>query len=89
MKVLKRNGSVQEFSMNKVKTSIRNASEDTHKPITDGDVEILSRAIERRLDSLMREEITSNDIFEHTLLVLMKYRFYELAKQYREKATGR
>ncbi|WBW95711.1 ATP cone domain-containing protein [Oceanirhabdus sp. W0125-5] len=89
MKVLKRNGQVQEFSMNKVKTSIRNASEDTHKPITDGDVEILSRAIERRLDALMREEITSNDIFEQTLLVLMKYRFYNLAKQYREGATGR
>ena len=89
MKVLKRNGSVQDFSLDKVKTSVRNAAEDTHKPITDGDVEILSRAIERRLDSLMREEITSNDIFEQTLLVLMKYRFYNLAKQYREGATDR
>ena len=87
--MLKRNGNVQDFSMDKVKTSVRNAAEDTHKPITDGDVEILSRAIERRLDSLMREEITSNDIFEHTLLVLMKYRFYNLAKQYREGATDR
>jgi len=87
--VLKRNGNVQDFSMDKVKTSVRNAAEDTHKPITDGDVEILSRAIERRLGSLMREEITSNDIFEHTLLVLMKYRFYDLAKEYREGATDR
>jgi len=89
VKVLKRNGNVQDFSMDKVKTSVRNAAEDTHKPITDGDVEILSRAIERRLGSLMREEITSNDIFEHTLLVLMKYRFYDLAKEYREGATDR
>ncbi|MCM1992418.1 ATP cone domain-containing protein [Oceanirhabdus seepicola] len=89
MKVLKRNGSVQDFSIDKVKTSIRNAAEDTHKPITDGDVEILSRGIERRLESLMREEITSNDIFENTLLVLMKYRFYNLAKEYREGAMDR
>lgn len=86
MRVVKRDGAVQEFKMSKVKTSIRNASEDTHKPITEGDVEILSRAIEKRLLALMREEITSNDVFEQTLLVLMRYRFYNLAKQYREGA---
>lgn len=89
MKVQKRDGSLQEFSIGKVETSIRNASEDTHRPITEGDKDILSRAVEKRLLALMKPEITSNDIFEQTILVLMKYRFYDLARAYREGASNR
>lgn len=85
MRVKKKNGEIQAFDQAKMINSIMRASDDTHEPLNMGDIDILTRDIMRRLEDSNKEVISSEEVFDTTLLYLMKDRFYHVAEEYRKE----
>lgn len=89
MLVVKRSGMKQEFNPDKLVSAIQNAAEDCNEPLNASDLEVLIRAILRRIKNLNVPEITSEEIYETIIIELTKARFYHLAKIYNEGALQR
>lgn len=84
MKVIKRDGRLQEFDLNKIKTSIDRASDDARQPLNESDIEILARGIEKGLKNYQKEKIHSDIIQNFVLRELEKQGFGIVAKYYSE-----
>lgn len=82
MKVIKRDGRVQEFDLDKLARSIDAASDDAGEPLTESDLHNISKDIEAILKSLGKEEITHDEIRKIVLDVLEKEGFKDIAKAY-------
>ncbi|KYH34303.1 transcriptional repressor NrdR [Clostridium tepidiprofundi DSM 19306] len=82
MKVLKRSGELQDFDFGKLEASIARASDDVKEPFTMSDVENISHGVLKRLMSMDKEVIGSNEISEAVLSELQKNNFTDLAQTY-------
>jgi len=84
MKVIKRDGRLQEFDLSKIKTSIDRASDDARQPLNESDIENLARSIEKSLKNYQKEKIHSDIIQNFVLRELEKQGFGIVAKYYSE-----
>lgn len=62
MKVLKRDGRIQEFDINKIKVSISKASDDAEEPMNSSDILNISEDIEKLINKEYNNEIKYSDI---------------------------
>lgn len=82
MKVIKRDGRLQNFDLDKIKTSIDRASDDANQPLNKSDIENLARSIEKGLKNYQKESIHFDVIQKFVLLELEKQGFKAIAKIY-------
>ena len=84
MKVIKRDGRLQEFDLNKIKTSIYRASDDASQPLNESDIENLGKSIERGLQNYQKGSINSDIIQVFVLRELKKQGFSVVAAYYNQ-----
>lgn len=84
MKVVKRDGRLQDFDLNKIKTSIDRASDDARQPLNESDIANLARSIEKGLKNYQKESIHSDVIQKFVLLELEKQGFKLVAEYYEQ-----
>ncbi|MGH4138206.1 ATP cone domain-containing protein [Clostridium sp.] len=82
MKVIKRDGKLQDFDLNKIKTSIYRASDDASEPLNESDIENLAKSIERSLQNYQKGSIHSDIIQIFVLRELKKEGFTGVATYY-------
>lgn len=84
MKVKKRNGSLQDFNINKVRLTLGRVSDELDKPFTGADLRLLTEAIEESIIGLGKEIVESRDIYRIVVEKLKGFGFDEIAKAYSE-----
>lgn len=84
MKVIKRDGRIQELELSKVKTSILNSSIDSNKLINESDLKILVNAVNKKLESIRgnADNTSSYEILAVIVDTLKKEGFKEIAIAY-------
>jgi len=82
MKVIKRDGRIQKFDLNKIKTSIYRASDDADQPLNESDIENLAKNIEINIKDLQKDSVSFDIIQELVLAQLEKSGFNVLSKYY-------
>ena len=88
MKVIKRNGRVEEFDINKIKLTIQKASEETYQPFTGSDINNLSQAINSEVHKAGREQIKVSEILDILVSTLVELGFNDVAKFYKNYETN-
>ncbi|SEF91811.1 ATP cone domain-containing protein [Caloramator fervidus] len=86
MKVLKKDGRVEDFNKDKIMVSIQNASDDVKEPLTLSDVENVVNEVEKRIKQFNKVEVTSYEIRLLVIDVLNNLGFKEVAKAYKDFA---
>lgn len=84
MKVRKRNGSVQIFSMDKIKLTLERVSDELNQPLTGSDLKLLTREIEKEINKIGKEIIDSSEIKKIVIELLERLSFKQIAKAYEE-----
>ena len=84
MKVRKRNGSIQDFSMDKIRLTLERVSDELNQPLTGSDLRLLAEGIERKIIATGKEIIDSTEISEIVIEVLKRLGFSQVAKAYDE-----
>ena len=84
MKVIKRDGRIQEFNINKIITTLEKVSDEIEEPFTESDIENLSEDIEKALKGIASDSINVNDIQDVVTKKLENLGFSKAAKHYRE-----
>ncbi|MCB2297236.1 ATP cone domain-containing protein [Clostridium tagluense] len=84
MKVIKRDGKLQEFDLIKIKTSIHRASCDAIQPLNESDIENVAKSIEKGLKNYQKENIHSDIIQKFVLRELEKQGFKVVAEYYNQ-----
>ncbi|MBU3192018.1 ATPase [Clostridium bowmanii] len=84
MKVVKRDGRLQEFDLNKIKTSIYRASDDAGQPLNESDIENLARNIEKGLQNYQKSSVHFDIIQKFVLRELEKQGFGVVATYYNQ-----
>lgn len=90
MKVIKKNGSLQDFDLEKIKTSIRNTAMDIGVILSNKDVELIASDIHRIIKEI-REEDGKTSYLEIRAAVrneLIHFGFLNVANQYDEVNTN-
>ena len=82
MKVIKRDGRIQNFDLSKIKTSIYRASDDADQPLNKSDIENLAKDIEINIKDLQKDTVSFDIIQELVLAQLEKSGFNVLSKFY-------
>jgi len=82
MKVRKRNGSLQDFDIDKVKLALERVSDELGRPFTGSDLRMLTKAIEEEVLKTREEVIDSNEIRKIVVGVLGEFDFDQIAKAY-------
>jgi transcriptional repressor NrdR len=82
VQVIKRNGSKQEYDVNKIKLTLEKVSDEVLKPLTASDIAALLRSIEQSIKACNKEEIQSSRILRIVVAELIDYGFYDIAKAY-------
>lgn len=84
MKVIKRNGRLQEFDINKIKVSIMRASDDLKEPLNSSDIDRVAQSIEGTIKTYNQDSIKAEDIHRIVVEELRKYGFHHIAEAYDE-----
>ena len=84
MKIIKKDGRLEEFNIGKVKTSIENAGRDSETILNESDIKILLEDIEKVLDLIKvnRDTTSSYEVIGVILNILKKDGFNNIAKSY-------
>ncbi|GAA0181373.1 hypothetical protein SH2C18_39150 [Clostridium sediminicola] len=82
MKVIKRNGSIQNFNKNKIKSAIRGASDDSKECFNVSDIKNITVCILKAIGD--KEIIKSSEIGEIIVRVLKDFGFKKTAKLFEE-----
>ena len=82
MKVIKRDGRLQGFDVQRIKTSIYRASDDASEPLNTSDIENLARSIEHSIKDLQKDTIQSYLIQSIVLSEIEKSGFHNVGKYY-------
>lgn len=88
MKVIKRNGRVEEFDINKIKFTVQKAAEESYQPFTGSDINNLSQAINSEVHKDGREQIKVSEILDIILSTLTELGFNDVAKFYKNYKTN-
>ena len=86
MKIIKKDGRLEEFNINKIKTSIENAANDAGAFLNNSDLKILTSDVEKIILSI-RKDINVTSSYEVTGVIfttLMKDGFVKVLKAYLE-----
>ena len=83
MKVKKRSGLLEEFNLEKIKTSIARASDDARKPLTNSDVDNLAHRIKKGLEEIKKEIVSSKEIFRIVVAKLDEDGFKSVTEYYK------
>lgn len=84
MKVIKRNGRLQEFDINKIKISIMRTSDDLKEPLNSSDIDNVTQSIEDIIKTYNQDSIKAQDIHRIVVEELRKYEFSHIAEAYDE-----
>lgn len=82
MEVIKKDGRIQKFDLEKIKTSIMRASDDINQPMNSSDINTIADKIKDDLISLRKGKIRSSQIHDIVIDELYKNGFGEIAKSY-------
>lgn len=83
MKVIKRDGRIQEFDIGKIQITLENVSDEISEPLTASDIKKLLASIEKAVCSRNQDEIRSSEIFEIVIEKLEKAGFSDIAAAYK------
>lgn len=86
--VRKRDGRLQAFDLNKIELTLERISDESNRPLTGADLNILIRAIEKEFKNLRKDIIESKEIYGIVLQKLRQLGFKKIAKIYREFSRG-
>jgi transcriptional repressor NrdR len=84
MKVIKKNGSIDELSLEKIKTSIMNSADDINYTLTESDLHVILNVFKELLD-MVTGDVKTTSIYELRGLViesLTRNGFSKVAKSY-------
>ena len=84
MKVIKRDGRIQEFDLNKILITLEKVSDDISEPFTESDIRNLSEDIESTIKAISEDSIEVNKIQDIVVEELEKLGFGNAARHYRE-----
>lgn len=84
MKVKKRDGNVQPFSMDKIKLTLERVSDELNQPFTGWDLRLITREIEKEINKTEKEIINSSEIKKIVIEALERLSFKQIAKAYEE-----
>ena len=84
MKVKKRNGSLQDFNMDKIKLTLERVSDELNRPLTGSDLRVLTEAIEKNILETKKEIIESAEIYKIVIEKLRRLGFTRIAKAYED-----
>jgi transcriptional regulator NrdR family protein len=82
MRIIKKNGRIEEFNLSKIKNSILNTSVEINEPLTEADLKIIEKEVLNVLKVINREETSSYEIFAIVLNALSKLGFKHVCKAY-------
>jgi len=82
MKVRKSNGSIELFSMDKIKLTLERVSDELNQPLTGSDLSLLTKEIEREVNKTGKKIIDSWEIKKIVIEVLERLSFRKIAKAY-------
>lgn len=84
MKIIKKDGRLEEFNIGKIKTSIENAGRDSETILNESDIKILLEDIEKVLNLIKvnRDTTSSYEVIGIILDTLRKDGFNNIAKSY-------
>lgn len=84
MRIIKKDGRIEEFNINKIKTSIDNAAKDVDVLLNESDLDILIKDVENTLKSMKRSEIvtSSYEVIGVIFTVLKRDGFNSVLKSY-------
>lgn len=82
MKIIKKDGRIEEFKVNKIKNTVSKASDDVEQPLTEGDLTSFCRSIESKLKSMNRDLTSSYEVFGLIIIILKQEGFNKIADGY-------
>lgn len=82
MKIIKKSGIEEEFNILKIRSSVSNASNEINMPLTDSDLNVITKEVTSILSVLNRETTSSYEIFAIVLNVLNKLKFKSICNAY-------
>ncbi|QCX34153.1 ATPase [Caloramator sp. E03] len=82
MKVRKKDGSFQEFNLEKIVRSIEAASDEVGEPMTLSDLNNISKEVEKKLKALYKDEVSYAEIRDTIVNELKSSGFSDVAKSY-------
>jgi transcriptional regulator NrdR family protein len=82
LKVIKKDGRIQEFSLEKIKLSIQRASDDMKKPINESDSNRIANTVNTRLLEKDKDTIEYKEIHIKVVETLVEFGFNDLADFY-------
>lgn len=82
MKIIKKDGRIEEFKVNKIKNTVSKASDDVEQPLTEGDLTSFCRSIESKLKSMNRDLTSSYEVFGLIIIILKQEGFSKIADGY-------
>ncbi|GAA0121787.1 MAG: hypothetical protein KID00_01415 [Clostridium argentinense] len=82
MKIIKKDGRVEKFDINKIKNTVSKASDEAKIPLTEGDLASLCRAIESKLKSMNKDITSSYEVFGLIIIMLKQEGFSKVADGY-------
>jgi len=82
MKIVKKDGRLQDFNLNKIKTSIYRASDDANQPLNTSDIDNIAKDIEISIKDLQKDTVRFDIIKEIVISQLEKSGFNTLSKFY-------
>lgn len=84
MKVIKRNGEIEDFDVEKIKQTIARVSDELKQPLTRGDLDYIGDRVKNTVFKQFQKEISSKDIHYILLEHLRVIGFTDIAKAYDE-----
>lgn len=82
MLVIKKSGNLQDFQLEKIKTSIMGASDDINEPLNEADIHILAEKINNQIIKNYEEKIKWSEIRTIVVEALTSCGFSNVAKSY-------
>jgi len=86
MQVIKKDGRLQEFQLEKVAISMSRASDDIEEPLNESDVHVLSDKINKVIHENYKEKIMFSDIRKIVVDTLIEMGFSDVAESYKKDA---
>lgn len=84
VKVIKRDGRLQEFDLKKIIIVLERISDEMDEPLTASDLGNIADSVETRLYELKRENISTNEIEQILTVQLRELNFNKIANAYEE-----
>ena len=86
MKIVKRDGRLEDFNAKKIKTSIENAANDSEAVLNESDLKIIVSDVEKILSNIRKDSLLSSsyEVFGVVFDVLKRDGFNNVLKSYVE-----